>query len=67
MSALIIFVSLCATIVSVAFVFFQFRSALRTFAGILHLNLGGDGPMKRLVPNLAFLGLFLLLINLTWF
>ncbi|MEL6618703.1 MAG: hypothetical protein AAFP16_07495 [Pseudomonadota bacterium] len=67
MTILVIFLSFCAAIVSVAFVFWQFRAALRTIADVLHLNLGGDGPTQRLFPNLAFLGLFLLLINLTWF
>lgn len=67
MPALIIFVSLCAAVVAVAFVFFQFRAAFRAVAGLLALNLGGDGPMQRLIPNLAFFALFLLLLNLTWF
>ena len=45
----------------------QFRKGTRALLTILQFNLGGDGPTKRLFPNLAFLGLFILLFKLTWF
>lgn len=67
MTVLVIFLSLCAAVLAVAFLAWQFRAAFRAIADLLHLNLGGDSPAQRLLPNLAFLGLFLLLINLTWF
>lgn len=62
-----ILAALTVPLLVLAFVIWQFRQAARSILGIIQLNIGGDGPTKRLFPNFAFFGLFLLLINLTWF
>lgn len=54
-------------VASLVLLIVNFQISLRFVATVLRDNLSGDGPMTRLLPNLAFLGLFLLLIKLTWF
>lgn len=54
-------------VASVVLLILNYRHCLRSVTTMLRDNLSGDGPMTRLVPNLAFLGLFVLLIKVTWF
>ncbi len=67
MVLLTILVTLLGIFLSLCFLAWQFKTTFRAFGEVLHINLAGDGPTKRLFPNLAFFALFLLLINLTWF
>ncbi|WP_299730209.1 hypothetical protein [uncultured Tateyamaria sp.] len=45
----------------------HYKQFVRSVGSLLRDNLVDDGPTTRLLPNLAFLGLFLLLVKLTWF
>lgn len=54
-------------VASLVLLILNFQTSLRGVATVLKDNLSGDGPMTRPLPNLAFLGLFLLLIKVTWF
>ena len=45
---------------------FQFRIVLRDFLEMIEINTGGGTLMTRLLPNLAFFGLFMILIGLCW-
>ena len=62
--ALLIIAAICAMAL---LLILQFRKGARTLVTLLQFNLAGDGPTKRLFPNLAFLALFILLFKLTWF
>lgn len=52
---------------SVALLLWNIRRIVTALARALAFNTGGGSPMARLVPNVAFLALFLLLLNATWF
>ncbi|WP_299687956.1 hypothetical protein [uncultured Tateyamaria sp.] len=45
----------------------QARNILRFLTAVVKFNIAGDGPMQRLFPNLAFVGLFILILTLTWY
>jgi hypothetical protein len=59
--------SLLFTLGMFALVLWNLRKAGRTILQAVAFNVGGGSPMARLVPNVAYLALFLLLLNATWF
>ena len=49
---------------SIAFVFWQIRFYVRSILHLLQFNTAGSSPMQRLVPNVSYFLLFLLLLGL---
>ncbi|WP_415919936.1 hypothetical protein [Tateyamaria sp. SN6-1] len=52
---------------ALAVIAWQAGNLLRICAAVVRFNIAGDGPMHRLFPNLAFVGLCALILKLTWF
>ncbi len=52
-------------ILSLSYLFFTMRSGFKTLRDVLQFNIGGGGPMARLVPNVSYLLLFIMFLSLS--
>ncbi len=60
-------ITVTLVLASIALFLWNLRRVTRAIFSVIAFNTAGSNPMARLVPNVAFLALFLLLINATWF
>jgi hypothetical protein len=58
---------LVMTLGALALLLWNLRRVFNAVIKTIAFNTGGGSPMARLVPNVSFLALFLLLLNATWF
>lgn len=56
---------LIITLAAILITFFQVKIASRELLRLVQFNTAGKGPMQRLIPNVSYLLLFLLLLGLT--
>lgn len=62
-----ILMSLLVAFAMAALFLWNLRQVVRAVLRTVAFNVAGGNAMARLVPNIAYLGLFLLLLHATWF
>jgi hypothetical protein len=53
-----------SALISLAFIVYNFANSFRSIRDVLQFNIQGSSPMTRLVPNICYTLLFVMLLML---